>query len=120
MLAVDFFHVDCALTLERLYCLFVIEVGSPLRWIVFDCAAIGDIDYTASAALTRVIEHLHRRRIRFTVSTIHGPVRQQLDRYGISAALGPGAYYDTPGEALEAYHAAKVIGDGRGPSANDN
>jgi putative transposase len=28
MLAVDFFHVDCALTLERLYCLFVIEVGS--------------------------------------------------------------------------------------------
>jgi putative transposase len=24
----DFFHVDCAVTLERLYCLFVIEVGS--------------------------------------------------------------------------------------------
>jgi transposase len=28
MLATDFFHVDCALTLQRLYCLFVIEVGS--------------------------------------------------------------------------------------------
>jgi putative transposase len=28
MLAADFFHVDCAVTLERLYCLFVIEVGS--------------------------------------------------------------------------------------------
>jgi transposase InsO family protein len=28
MLAVDFFHADCALTLERLYCLFVIEAGS--------------------------------------------------------------------------------------------
>jgi putative transposase len=28
MLAVDFFHVDCALTFERLYCLFVIETGS--------------------------------------------------------------------------------------------
>jgi hypothetical protein len=28
MLAVDFFHVDCAVTLRRLYCFFVIEVGS--------------------------------------------------------------------------------------------
>jgi transposase InsO family protein len=28
MLAADFFHVDCALTLQRLYCLFVIEVQS--------------------------------------------------------------------------------------------
>jgi putative transposase len=28
VLATDFFHVDCARTLQRLYCLFVIEVGS--------------------------------------------------------------------------------------------
>ena len=27
MLAADFFHVDCAVTLQRLYCFFVIEVG---------------------------------------------------------------------------------------------
>jgi hypothetical protein len=28
MLAAGFFHLDCAMTLHRLYCLFVIEVGS--------------------------------------------------------------------------------------------
>ena len=28
MLAADFFHVDCAVSLQRLYCLFVMEVGS--------------------------------------------------------------------------------------------
>jgi transposase len=28
MLATDFFHAGCAVTLQRLYCLFVIEVGS--------------------------------------------------------------------------------------------
>ena len=87
--------------------------GSPLRWMVLDAAAIGDVDYTAAAVLTRVIEHLRKRNIRFAVSSVLGPVRKQLDRYGISAALGPGAYYDTPGEALEAFHAAaeEVIGD---------
>ena len=28
MLATDFFHVDCAVTLQRLYCLFLMEAGS--------------------------------------------------------------------------------------------
>ena len=28
MLAADFFHVDCAMTLRRLYCFFAIEAGS--------------------------------------------------------------------------------------------
>ena len=28
MLAADFFHVDCAVTLQRLYCFFVMEIGS--------------------------------------------------------------------------------------------
>ena len=87
--------------------------GGPLRWMVLDGAAIGDVDYTAAAVLTRVTEHLRKRHVRFAVSAVLGPVREQLDRYGISAALGPGAYYDTPGEALEAFHAAaeEVIGD---------
>ena len=83
--------------------------GGPLRWVVLDCEAIGDVDYTASAVLTRVIEHLRKRHIRLSVSSVLGPVREQLDRYGISAALGPGAYYDTPGEALEAFHAAEGV-----------
>jgi hypothetical protein len=34
MLSVDFFHVDCAVTLQRLYCFFVMEVGSRSVHIV--------------------------------------------------------------------------------------
>jgi SulP family sulfate permease len=80
--------------------------GGPLRWLVLDCAAIGDVDYTASTVLTKVVEHLHRRQVRLVMSSVLDPVRQQLDRYGISPTLGADAYYDTPGQALEAFHAA--------------
>ena len=78
--------------------------GSPLRWMVIDCAAIGDVDYTASAALVKVVEHVHQHHVHLVLSCVLGPVRQQLDRYGISKALGQDAYFDTPGEALEAFH----------------
>jgi MFS superfamily sulfate permease-like transporter len=75
--------------------------GAPLRWLVLDWAAIGDVDYTASTVLAKVVEHLHQRHVRLVFSSVLGPVRHQLDRYGVS----PDAYYDTPGEALEAFHA---------------
>ena len=80
--------------------------GGPLRWMVVDCAAIGDVDFTASAGLAKLVEHVHQRHVRLVFTSVLGPVRQQLDRYGISEALGAGAYYATPGEALEAFHAA--------------
>jgi high affinity sulfate transporter 1 len=83
--------------------------GSPLRWLVLDAAAISDVDYTAATALTRAIEHLRGRHVRFAVSSVLSQVRTQLDRYGISAALGAGAFYDTPGAALEAFHATGEV-----------
>jgi high affinity sulfate transporter 1 len=78
--------------------------GGPLRWMVIDFAAIGDVDYTAAAALVKVVEHVHQHHVHLVLSSVLGPVRQQLDRYGISKALGQDAYFDTPGEALEAFH----------------
>ena len=79
--------------------------GGPLRWLVIDCAAIGDVDYTASAVLAKVVEHIHQHHVHLALSSVLGPVRKQLDRYGISKALGQDAYFDTPGHALEAFHA---------------
>jgi hypothetical protein len=37
-------------------------------------------------------------------------VAAQLERYGLTAALGPGAFFDTAGEVLEAYRKATAGG----------
>jgi sulfate permease, SulP family len=95
--------------------------GGPVRWLVVDCTAIEDVDYTASVILARLAGQLQQRHVRLAFSTVLGPVRQQLDRYGIGAALGPGSYYGTPTEALEAFHAAEEVlgtGKGQGPDRN--
>jgi MFS superfamily sulfate permease-like transporter len=60
--------------------------------MVLDAAAIDDIDYTAGSMLTRVAGKLRDQHVRLIITSVAGPVREQLDRYGISAALGSGAF----------------------------
>jgi len=79
--------------------------------MVLDCAAIGDVDYTASTVLAKVVEHVHHHHVRLVLSSVLGPVRDRLDAYGISKALGHDAYFDTPGEALDVFHATVRTGD---------
>jgi MFS superfamily sulfate permease-like transporter len=85
----------------------IIGVGGPLRWFVFDCVAVEDIDYTAFTVLSRTVEVARERQVRFAMSTVLPSVRRQLDAYGISKTLDPDAWYETPREALDDFHAAE-------------
>jgi sulfate permease, SulP family len=82
------------------------ETADPLRWLVLDAVAIGDVDYTSALALSRMFTQVHAEHVVFAVAGLLDPVRQQLDRYGITGQAGPDAYYETSGEALEAFRAA--------------
>jgi sulfate permease, SulP family len=93
--------------------------GDPLRWLVFDSAAIGDVDYTAATVLRRVIKELTEHRVRLVLTSVVDPVRRQYDRYGITALVGEGAYYDTPGAALEAFEASVGDPGEQGPTPAD-
>ncbi|MGP7999982.1 MAG: SulP family inorganic anion transporter [Streptosporangiaceae bacterium] len=80
--------------------------GGPLRWLVLDGVAIGDVDYTASLVLSQAIAQLHQAHITVVMTSWVTPVRDQLQHYGITGRNGPDRYFDTPGEALHAFRAA--------------
>jgi MFS superfamily sulfate permease-like transporter len=84
----------------------IVDSGGPPRWFVFDCAAVEDIDYTASTVLARAVDLARQRHVRFAVSTVLPQVQRQLDSFGITKALDADARYETPRDAADAFHAA--------------
>jgi len=75
----------------------------PVRWLCVDGAAMDDVDFTGGATLAQVAATLRERRVRLVFANVSDHVRDELDRSGVTALVGAGAFYIDLQQAWEEY-----------------
>ncbi len=84
----------------------LVDVDDPPRWLVLDCAAIDDIDYTGGETLAELADQLNARKVQLALCVVYERVRMQLDTFEITPKIGAEHIYETADDALEAFRAS--------------
>jgi high affinity sulfate transporter 1 len=74
-----------------------------VEWVLLDFESVTDVDPTASEALADSVSMLHERGKVIGIARVSQPVRDLLDLYAISAAIGEDHIYASNRAALAAY-----------------
>ena len=75
---------------------------TPVRWFVVDAGAITDIDYSAAQSIRDLHEDLARQRVCMVFARVSPYLRSDMDRHGITAAIGAARIFATLHEGLAA------------------
>jgi len=81
------------------------DARPPLKWLCLSASNIGDVDYTAAETLKQVHGELRKRGVTLVVSDLEEPVRQELDRDGITELIGRDHIFESVQDAIAAYQA---------------
>jgi anti-anti-sigma regulatory factor len=76
-----------------------------LQWIVLDCGAITDIDFTGSLTIKQVLNELGEHNVKLVLADVMTSVKHKLERYGITELTGDAVSYPTVGSTLRAFRA---------------
>ena len=79
------------------------ECPTPVQWFLIDAQAITDIDVTAAEALRDIIRELHGKGIVLKIARANRPLRDILERSGITRDLGQENFYPSVHKAIDAF-----------------
>jgi MFS superfamily sulfate permease-like transporter len=100
---VGVFYANAARLSEEVMAL--VNVPDPPRWFVLCADAIDDIDYSGGQTVLELADQLRQRGIVFAVAEADDDLRRELDRFGLTARIGPDRYFASLHDARAAFHA---------------
>ncbi|WP_406829755.1 SulP family inorganic anion transporter [Pedococcus sp. KACC 23699] len=80
------------------------------RWFVLLADAIDDVDFTGGNTLVELAGVLERRGVVFAIAEANREVRPEMDRFGVTEAIGADRLYPTLEDAVTAYRAGTRSG----------
>jgi high affinity sulfate transporter 1 len=75
----------------------------PVRWLVLDCSAIDDVDYSAGVALVELVEYVHQSGANFGIARADDRLLDTLRTYGVLDAFSSDRVFRGLGAAFAAY-----------------
>ena len=75
----------------------------PPTWIIIAAEPITDVDTTAADMLENLDQALNERGISLIFAEMKDPVRQKIDRYGLTRTIDPDHFFPTLDDAVGAY-----------------
>ncbi len=79
------------------------NASPPLRWFCLSAVSIQDIDFSGSEALKQLHAELKKRGVVLVLSSVEGPVMQQLERDKIIDLIGKEHLFEFTKDVLVAY-----------------
>jgi high affinity sulfate transporter 1 len=77
----------------------------PPRWIVIAAEPVTDVDTTAADVLIELDEALNSKGISMVFAELKDPVREKIERYGLTRTIDPRHFFPTVGAAVAAFGA---------------
>ena len=72
----------------------------PVRWLIIEADAITNLDYTAARVVLTLVKELARQKVGIAFARVSASLRADMDRHGVTAALGTDKIFASRHEAL--------------------